>query len=203
MEPREGIKVMNHDASSPEEQHTHSRETLDRRIERAKYVYEQVNGWIENADTKVATSTGVSTGVFGVLTFVEEKIKAPDAGAMPDAIWNAVHKFCYTCGFVALAAAIILFTLAIFPNLKSSGKQGGSGRFLLYYGDICKAPMSDFERRMHRSSDRAFLDELIREVHLNATTCMRKMKRYRTGLVFSTLAIALAFMNILARYLMY
>ena len=47
--------------------------------ERAEYVYEQVNHWIENADSKVGVSCGVFSGVFGVVTFLTEQyVKTPE-----------------------------------------------------------------------------------------------------------------------------
>ena len=33
-------------------------------LERSKYLYEQVNKWIENSDNKVSVSCGIFTGVF-------------------------------------------------------------------------------------------------------------------------------------------
>ena len=42
----------------------------DSSLERSKYIYEQVNGWIENADNKVSVSCGIFTGVFSVITFL-------------------------------------------------------------------------------------------------------------------------------------
>ena len=42
-------------------------------LERSKYLYEQVNKWIENSDNKVSVSCGIFTGVFGVITILSER----------------------------------------------------------------------------------------------------------------------------------
>ena len=62
----------------------------DNILERSKYVYEQINGWITNADDKVSVSCGIFAGAFGVISFLaEQHIKTPD-NPVVDEFWKTI-----------------------------------------------------------------------------------------------------------------
>ena len=106
-------------------------------IERSKYVYEQVNGWIENADNKVSVSCGIFTGAFGVFTFLAERyVKAPDNPVINEC-WHAIYQWSFILSLLVMAVAVFFYAKAIIPNLKSSGKiKATQKKYPLYYGDI-------------------------------------------------------------------
>lgn len=204
---------MGNSAESPSRKRRLSREELNKRIERAKYVYEQANRWIENADSKVATSTGVYFGAFGVVTFLAERVTSPDKSAVPVAWIAAVHTFCFWASIVAMMLALVFFTAALYPNLESGSgckwtrsvraRSKEARKFPLYYGDISSLTKDEFKRRLYGMGDGWFLGGIADDAHINARTCLRKMKHYRVGLVLSSVAVFLAFISLLARYSMY
>ena len=198
---------------SPSKKRRLSQQELDKRIERAKYVYEQVNRWIENADSKVATSTGVSFGAFGVITFLAERAPSPDPSAVPMAWAATLHTFGFWGSIVAMLLALGFFTAAVYPNLESSSgcrwarnkrtRNKEARKFPLYYGDISGITRDEFKRRLYGMGDGWFLNGIADDAHINARTCLRKMELYRVGLILSFTAIVLALLSLIARYSMY
>lgn len=173
-------------------------------IERSKYVYEQVNGWIENADNKVSVSCGIFTGAFGVFTFLAERyVKAPDNPVI-NKCWHAIYKGSFILSLLVMAVAVFFYAKAIIPNLKSSGKiEATQKKYPLYYGDIHSLKLEDYQKLMAKGTDKDFNDELILESWHNAGICLRKMKWYKAGVVASIVAIGLAAVSFTAHFLMY
>ncbi len=186
-------------------------DVIDSRVERAKYVYEQVNGWIANADDKVSTSCAIFTGVFGVLTYLSEhSIGNSGSNASVQATVNQCFAWWHSCffitSFVVLGVATVFYVAAIIPNLKPSAGAKGQGdkkRFLLFFGDIAEWDINVFGRIMRGASDDDFLVELIAEAHHNAGVCSKKMKRYKKAVVCSIVSLVLAVMSLLFNYLTY
>lgn len=175
---------------------------LNDKIEQAKYNYDLVNSWIENADNKVSVSCGIFTGVFGVLTFLSERVSTTNN---INACWQSFYKWSRLLGLIAMAFSIFMYVLAINPNLGSSGKKKGKSdkKYPLYFGDIAKLGEQGYKDKIKNSSDENLYDELLTETQYNADICDRKMKKYRTGLWISLIAVGLAFFSLAARYFMY
>ena len=173
-------------------------------IERSKYVYEQVNGWIENADNKVSVSCGIFTGAFGVFTFLAERyVKAPDNPVINEC-WHAIYKGSFILSLLVMAVAVFFYAKAIIPNLKSSGKiEATKKKYPLYYGDIHSLKLDDYQKLMAKGTDKDFNDELILESWHNAGICLQKMKWYKAGVIASIVAIGLAAVSFTAHFLMY
>ena len=173
-------------------------------IERSKYVFEQVNSWIENADNKVSVSCGVFTGVFGVITFLAEKLVVVPEDPIINERWQCVYRISMASSLLFIACAVFFYAKAIIPNLKSSGNiEATKKKYPIYFGDIHSYSLNDYQRIMERGTDRDFISELIRESWHNSGVCLIKMKRYRAGVVFSMIAIGLAFVSFVAHCLMY
>ncbi len=173
-------------------------------IERSKYVFEQVNGWIENADNKVSVSCGVFTGVFGVITFLAEKlVNVPDNATIYES-WHCVYRISMVLSLLIIACAVYFYAKAIIPNLKSSGNiEATKKKYPVYFGDIHSYNLDDYRILMERGTDRDFINELIQESWYNSGICLKKMKYYRVGVIFSIIAIVLAFVSFGAHCFMY
>ena len=173
-------------------------------IERNKYIYEQVNGWIENADNKVSVSCGIFTGAFGVFTFLAERyIKAPDNPIINEC-WHKAYQWSFVLSLLAMAVAVFFYAKAVIPNLKSSGKvKATQKKYPLYYGDIRAFNLEEYQKLMAKGTDKDFKDELILESWHNAGICFRKMKWYKKGVITSIVAIGLAAVSFTAHFLMY
>ena len=173
-------------------------------IERSKYVYEQVNGWIENADNKVSVSCGIFTGAFGVFTFLAERyVKAPD-NPLINECWHKVYQCSFVLSLLAMAISVFFYAKAIIPNLKSSGTLiATQKKYPLFYGDINSLKLEDYQKLMEKGTYKDLNDELILEIWHNAGICLRKMKWYKKGVIISIVAIGIAAISLIAHLLMY
>ena len=86
--------------------------------EKEKYVYDLVNGWIENADNKVNISCGIFSGVFGVITFLSERLTE---SVTVNECWRKAYHVCFAISLLLMISSIFFYVLAINPNLSKSG----------------------------------------------------------------------------------
>ena len=183
-------------------------EKLEEQLERSQYIYEQVKGWIENADNKVSISCAVFTGVFGVITFLSERIT--ERGMVTNGDWRIAYYFFLVSSIVAMIIAVICYTMAIYPNLGKSGKnkekvkgQKDQKKYPLFFGDISEMSNDGYHKAMKNGSTDDYLNELLDEIHYNSKICIKKMNRYRIGLQISLVAIILSVFALVARCLAY
>ncbi len=174
-------------------------------IENSKYIYELVNGWIENADNKVSVSCAVFTGVFGVLTFLaENSIKVPDNPTI-NVFWHKLYIGSLILSVVIMLIAVFFYAKAIYPNLNSNdkNKKKREKKYPIYFGDICSLDYEQYETLMQTGTIQDFKEELMRDSWYNSRICLTKMKRYRTGVKFSLIAIIFASFSLICHYLIY
>lgn len=104
---------------------------------------------------------------------------------------------------VLMGVALVLYALAIVPNLDSSATREGQKPFLLFYGDIAKVEIEEFRESLFKGCERDFLDELISETHCNARICHMKMKLYGAAVRLSLMSILLALGSWAAHVMMF
>lgn len=172
-------------------------------IESCKYIYELVNGWIENADNKVSVSCGVFTGVFGVLTFLSENsIKIPDNPIINE-FWHYLYWGSLILSIMVMLCAVYFYTKAIIPNLNSNEEDIKKKKYPIYYGDISSLDYKQYKKLMENGSIQDFKEELMHDSWFNSGICIKKMKRYRIGVKLSFIAIILAFISLIFHIFMY
>ena len=174
-------------------------------IENAKYSYDQVNGWINNADNKVSVSCGVFTGVFGVISFLAERFTG---STIINECWHCVHRGSFILSFIALGISIFAYVLAINPNLGSNEMKSEDGqpskKYPIYFGDISDIKNgAEYITVIKSASNNDFLNELLFETYHNSGICARKMQRYRFGLWSSCASVVFAVLSCVAKFLMY
>ena len=171
----------------------------EKSLEHIKYVYDLVNGWIENADNKVSISCGLFVGVFGVVTFLAERF--PNNPVVDDC-WKCLFKVSFVLGLIAMGFSVYFYAMAIIPNLKSTSTQNASKKkYPVFYGDINTYELIEYQELMKKGNDKEFNDEIVCETWYNSRVCMKKMLRYRRGVISSLIAIAFAFLSLLAHIL--
>lgn len=176
---------------------------VDNGLERCKYVYDLVNGWIGNADNKVNVSCGVFSIVFGVVSFLADHyLKQSDITITKD-YWCDIDRLFFIVSLILMAIAVFFYALAITPNLKSSGNKGTPKKYPIYYGDISSLKHDEYRKLMNNGNDKDFQEELISEIYMNSGICFRKMKQYKTGVILSTMAIGFALLSIMCHFIMY
>lgn len=113
-------------------------------IEQSKFVYEIINGWIENADNKVNVSCIIFTGVFGVVTFLSERTSGT---SINNECWYCLYWVSFIISLILLIISILAYVFAINPNLGSGGKTDEIGKaekkFPIYFGDIANIKKSE------------------------------------------------------------
>ena len=179
-------------------------ESGENRAERSKYVYGLVNGWIENADSKVGISCGIFTGVFGIVSFLAERYVKEPKNAVINECWRYLYKVSFISSCIAIVVAVIFYAMAVTPNLKSSGnKKPIQKKYPLFYGDISALKFTKYRALMEKGTEKDFVDELILESWTNSGICMRKMKLYKAGVILSIVAVLLALLSMASHFLMY
>lgn len=197
-------KSNNQKPNTPSAKPQSSAKADDNGLERNKYVYEQVNGWIENADNKVSVSCGIFTGAFGVITYLAERyIIVPDNPVINEC-WKTIYGVSFGLSLFVMVLAVFFYALSIIPNLKSSGKMKPTRKkYPIFYGDIHSLQQEDYQRLMEKGTDKDFNDELVLESWHNSGICLKKMKWYKAGVITSMIAIALALFTFGAHLLAY
>lgn len=171
-------------------------------LDRCKYVFDQVNSWISNADTKVSISCGIFTGVFGVITFLAERIKEPTATITINDCCQCIYRVSFVLSLVIMGISILFYVLAINPNLKSN-ETGTKKKVPIFYGDIDKLCNCKYKEAILNASEKDFFDEILNEAHFNSAICTRKMRMYKNGLWLSFAAVGMAAISWIAHFLMY
>lgn len=101
-----------------------------------------------------------------------------------------------------MVVAVLFYASAIIPSLKKSGKSKKK-RHPIFYGDIAALDVCAYKRLMTKGNDETYRTELIVETWVNSRICLKKMKRYRLGVILSLIAIVTAFVSLGAHYMMY
>lgn len=191
-------------SSAPSQSAPSLKEDTNDALERSKYVYELVNGWIENADNKVSVSCGIFTGAFGVFTFLAERYIGEPDNPVINVCWHRVYKCSFLLSLLVMALAVFFYAKAIIPNLRSSGNiKATQKKYPLFYGDIYSLKLEEYQQRMAEGNGKDLNDELVVESWHNAGISLRKMKWHKRGVVTSIIAIGLAALSFSAHFMMY
>lgn len=171
-------------------------------LDRCKYAFDQVNSWISNADNKVSISCGIFTGVFGIITFLAERIKEPTETNTVNECCQCIYRISFVFGLVIMGISILFYVLAINPNITSNGPRTKK-KVPIFYGDIEKLCTCQYKEAILNASEKDFIDEILNETHLNSVICTRKMRMYKIGLWLSFAAVGMAAISWIAHFLMY
>ena len=175
-------------------------ERMETTMECSKYIYDLVNGWIENADNKVSVSMAVLSGIYAAFAFVAAKFQGKSGLALIYMKW--IHDGLFALSLVLMGVAVLYYVLAIKPNLKSSGKKKEIKRCPIFFGDISSIDVDGYRILMKNVTKKQFVDELITEIHCNSQICTKKMKNYQTAILLSLAAYILLVLSSIAYYFM-
>ena len=158
-------------------------------IDRCKYLYDLVNMWIANTDSKVSSSSEVLSVVFALFSFVGVSIYGE---IMHEGSLSKSQLPCLISlgiGFLLMSLSLLILLCSIVPNVKSNS-NGVRKKCPVFYGDICKISKSeDYESIILKASDADFVEEMIREIHYNSGVCYSKTKRYSSAVKIAKVAI--------------
>ena len=172
-------------------------------IESNKYTLELVNGWINNADTKISIACGISSVVLAVIAFGAENILGDLAKN------NGLNGYVMPLFVLAFFVACITFLvslwdyfLALNPSLISSKSEIEKPKYSIFYKDISKFSNVDaYMECMEEVTEVDFNRELMREIYINSDICTKKMQRFKTGMWYSVISIIAAVVACVLFYL--
>ena len=169
-------KIINDLQSSVKEQPKVKDTVNENALEHGIFVHELVNKWIENADNKVNISCAIFTALFGIISFLTEQgINVPNNPVINE-IWRDSHRISFIFSLIFMVIGIFFFIRAIFPNLKSSGKN--EKKYPIYFGDIQALDFNEYKAKVEKANNEDFYQEILLESHFNSGVCMKKMRRY-------------------------
>ena len=173
-------------------------------LEHSKFVYEQVKSWTEHADNKVNISCGIFTGVFAVISFLSGRITPTET---VNECWRIAYYWSFASSLVTMLISILLYVLAINPNLGKSGeKKNGvipQKKYPVFFGDISEMTLEDYKKLMNKATDEDLIDELQNETHFNSKECYSKYCFYRIGLWLSFSAVIISGFSWMSRFFMF
>ena len=172
------------------EKRTGTKRNSKSHIENNKYTLDLVNGWINNADTKISISCGISSVVFAIILFFAENIlckldysKGINSCYIP---WIML----FGIGGVGCFLVSLWFCFwALNPNLASSKIKAQNKDYSIFYEDIKCLTEPEYIASANDATDEAFNEEILREIHINSGICSKKMHRFKIGMWYSVISI--------------
>lgn len=160
-------------------------------VESNKYTLELVNGWINNADTKISIACGISSVVLAVIAFGAENILGDLAKN------NGLNGYVMSLFGLAFAVACVTFLaslwyyfLALNPSLISSKSEIEKPKYSIFYKDISRFANVDAYMECTKDvTEEEFNQELMREIYINSDICTKKMQRFKSGMWCSVISI--------------
>lgn len=168
-------------------------DTKQNSVEYNKYLLELVNSWISNADSKISIACGISSVVFAVIAFGAENV-------LSKIHVNEVNEFLMALFYITVLIAGLSFLSGLWfyfwalnPNLTSANNSIKKPRYSLFYEDIKKfANVDDYIKCVSQATVRDINEEILQEIYINSNICSKKMRRFKTGMWLSVIAITAA-----------
>ena len=177
-------------------------------LERSKYSLDLVNGWIASADSKISTSCGIISVVVAVLVFVAENIlsKVDTANGIVES-WKWGFFITVVCALITFLLSLFFHFFALNPSFfpdKKKNDRTPKKKCNIFYEDIKDYKGTEEYISVAREmSEDQFIDDILREVHINSDICSKKMHRFRIGLWLAFIAIVLIFICAFCYFRMY
>ena len=144
------------------------------RLEHAKWVFERTLGWIATADVKVGAAVAIDTVLVGGLVAA---FAASASGARTGWVLLSI-----VTSLAALAVAIYCAALAAIPRMLGPVKS------MIFFARIAEYQEPDYVSQFLKVTERAFLEDLITQIHRNAEIATLKHTWVRKSLTWSFLA---------------
>lgn len=173
--------------------------------ERSIVIYELVNKWIENADNKVSIICGLFSAVFGVITFLAERVNGEKI------IHNCMasaHRICFFLSLLLMGVSILFYVLSLNPKLVSTNakkpkRDKRCTQCPVFFGDIAALGFEEYRHTFNHTSQAGYIKEIQKEIHINSIICTKKMLFYKWGLWVSFSAILLSGASLAFRFFMF
>ncbi len=153
---------------------------ITNQIQDAKDTLARIIGFVGNCDTKsgmvlaisgVLALIGANSGVVTMIFRIFENIAS--INLFPASIFT----LCILLSLYFYVYGVYSVSLAITANVVCSGKM-----LRTYFADIAESKLENYKTTFIQNSYEEILDDLLEQIHVNATICTRKYKHYNTGL---------------------
>ena len=162
-------------------------------IDEHKYVFETINMWINNADSKVSTFCALFSIAYAAIAFVAESMlekRILFAIKINFCLKNRAIGFIIAGGVFFFLAIFFLF-YAISPRLiGTKAKKDMPFKYSIFYGNIARTSgLEEYRNAALNATKQDFETDLLNEIVYNATICAKKMLVFRCGIWISFAAL--------------
>lgn len=142
-------------------------------IQRAEENLRRQLDWVGRHDARAAFIAGVCITMLGVIANLN---------------WNTVTSsawlyYFFTTSLLILLLSLLFICLSQFPKVKSPNSS------LLFFGTIVCRSFKDFSKEFKELNDKAYLDDLLHQIYINAKILKQKFDYLKTSLVLLLAAV--------------
>jgi multisubunit Na+/H+ antiporter MnhC subunit len=130
--------------------------------------------WIKAADQKVGIFLAFQGIIFTILfekTFLWIKDNLTNM--------NLISMCLLSSAIVLITYSIYKSTSAIMPRLVKESKN----KSIIYFGDIAKFSISDFQKTIHEIDQEGFENEIINQTHICSKIAIKKHLQFRDAIL--------------------
>ncbi len=180
-------------------------------IDEHKYALEQINMWINNADSKVSTFCALFTIAYGAIAFMAENVIArrmEKAQVVLTGLKPYIIILSFT-GAITFFLSMWLCFRAISPKLTGMAsikelKNGLKPKYSIFYGKIAQIKtLEEYLVLADNATKEDFKNDILNEIYINSGICTKKMKNFRMGIRTSYVAIIIEFVCSVVLYWAY
>ena len=141
----------------------------------AQWVLERNLGWVAAAEIKAGFIVAIDSAMLGVLA----------SSYNSDKLLEHTSFSCWSSAWASLLLAIGVFCAAmtVFPRVNGPISSN------IFFGNICKKGVKDFEREFLSTSLEQFLSDCVAQVHRNSEIANHKFRWVRTSMICSIIAV--------------
>ena len=165
-------------------------------------ILSQINQWINNCDTKASillALIGILVGVIFSNKYNYKLVSIYYLNPLPPSWQLIIYSIFLIISVIMILLGILNFLKIICPkfNVDSSNKDS-----LIFYASISENSLKEYENKI-KSAEYSFREDLISQIHINASICTEKFENYKQGLKLTITGFILITVLILLRYTLY
>jgi predicted CopG family antitoxin len=142
----------------------------------------RIHEWIKSADQKVSIFLAFQ-GIILALLFIN--VFSWIIKNLID--FSCINLFLFILGIILVAYSIYKSLSAIIPRLNNGKKR----KSIIYFGDIAKFDLDDFEKKVQEMSNNEYEKELIRQIHVSSKIAVQKHSQFRDSIFLFLLGMIL------------
>ena len=147
------------------------------------FALEQVNHWIDSADSKTGIALSLISITFTLYSgfLLDKQVFTADINLI-----NKILLIVLTLlSFVAFALSIVFYCLVLLPRFKRPKTK--ENPYYYYEVSMYDGPKDFVGRFINEKDDKLLAKGMLESLYANSTIALKKMKRFRLGIIFTAL----------------